>query len=172
MKWLKVITGVIGAAIAALMIQYWPYNFESLIEPEYQLEWSEELQSEYLIQMAPGINIVSTLPTYEAHQRQMHHDIAAEIPLYWEWKSEFPVYLVNKCFKKKPTKHWHVARLYGPMMVPIPGVKAVPTSEMGKVVAEFDYQNAMQGMPSPLIVEPKQRRPEPLKEAPLREASL
>jgi len=145
------------------------YNFEPLLQPEYKLEWSKEKQSEYLLQMAPGLNIAVTLSTYDALQIHEHYDIAAEVPLYWSWKSTNPVYLVNECPRKKPAQHWHVARLLGPFMKGIPGIdgQKLHSAKMGMLIAEIDYQNTMLGLPGPYMIEPELVKPVPLREASL-----
>ena len=166
-RWIKLVVGVVATAVAALMIQYWPYNFEPLIEPEYSLKWTDEIEAEYLIPMAPGINIVSKLSTYEGRQVHDHYDIAGEVPLHWKWEGEMPVYLVNKCPRKNPSEHWHVSRLLGPIMRPIPGVKKLHSAKLGMLIAEIDYMNYMYGIAGIYRVEP-----EPVQKAPLREAAL
>ena len=166
MKFFKLIIGGLVTVAAALMISYWPYNFVPMFETEYALEWVEK-DTKMAAVLPGGVLAIHVLPAKEGFQIQSHYDIAAEVPLFWEWRAKDYVkingtvglssYLVWNCFVKKPFDHWHVARVWGIMLREIPGFTSFRTSEAAILAAEFDYFNHVYGIKSPLKFKPEAR---------------
>ncbi len=113
MRLLKLIAGGIVTIAAALMISYWPYNFVELFPVETSTRWS-----------AGHFDIFTTFGPrkFEAlymFQIKHHYDIAAEIPLSWDYHHVFPNYAIwydYELTSEFGRETWMAAEVMGPFL--------------------------------------------------------
>lgn len=162
---LNIFKGVVVGLAAMFCIMIAPqYTFVPLLETEYSLEWKKDTVP-VGIEVGPGLMALEMRTLHEAYQIHDHWDLAGEVVLHWQFhakdvkrmdgKTGISSYLVWKCQKKKPYEHYHMARVYGRMIVRIPGFETFRTLEGAKAAATFDYYNAVYGIDNPIKYEPE-----------------